>query len=85
MLHSPWVVALISLVINLPFGYWRSGCRKLSFSWFGSIHLPVIFTIALRFLLGVSFHFVTIPLYVLAFAGGQFLGAEIYRHTRISQ
>ena len=77
ILHSPWSNALFSLLINLPFGYWRAGCRKLSFPWFAAIHIPIILTITLRLLVGVAFRFSTLPVYVLAFAGGQILGARL--------
>lgn len=83
MLHTPWTAAFFGLMINLPFGYWRASSRKLSVAWFLAIHIPVILTIALRFLLGVPFHFYTVPLYVAAFCGGQYLGGRLAlcRHT----
>ncbi len=64
-----------ALLINLPFGYWRGGCRKYSAAWLAAVHIPVFLTIGLRFSLGVPWRWAPLPLYVLAFAGGQSLGA----------
>ena len=82
LLHTLWFNVLFAVLLNLPFGYWRAGCRKLSFAWFVAIHVPVILTIGLRLGLGIPFRFVTLPLYVLAFIGGQFLGAWLQRYQR---
>jgi hypothetical protein len=76
-MHAPyslWAVATFVLLANLPFGYWRANCRKLSFAWFMAIHAPVLLAIAIRLWLGVAFRFSTLPLFVLAFVIGQFLG-----------
>ena len=79
ILHAPWLNALVSLLLNLPFGYWRSGCRKWSGAWFAAIHVPIIIAVGLRFSLGTPFRFATLPLYALAFITGQFLGARFRR------
>jgi hypothetical protein len=73
---SPLLLAACALLINLPFGYWRGGCRKYSAPWLAAIHIPVILSIGMRFALGVPLRLATLPLYVLAFAGGQSLGAH---------
>jgi hypothetical protein len=65
------------LLLNLPFGYWRAGLRKLSLLWFLAIHLPVPLAIGLRWALGLPFRLATLPLFVAAFFGGQFLGARL--------
>lgn len=67
------------LLLNLPFGYWRAGLRKLSLAWFLAIHVPVPLAIGLRFALGLPFRLATLPLFVAAFFSGQFLGARIRR------
>ena len=82
MFHTLWLNALFAVTLNLPFGYWRAGCRKYSFSWFAAIHVPVILTIGMRVFLGIPFRLVTLPLYVLAFVGGQYLGALIRRQRQ---
>ena len=79
-LRAVWFTVLLALLINIPFGYWRAGSRKLSTAWFLAVHVPVILTIGMRLLLGIPFRFVTLPLYVLAFIGGQFMGGWILRN-----
>lgn len=71
------LVTLAVFVINLPFGYWRSKVRKLSFKWFLYIHLPVPIVIFLRIYSDIGFAFYTYPLLVGAFFGGQFMGRKI--------
>jgi len=85
LLHTLWLNTLFAVIINLPFGYWRAGCRKYSFSWFVSIHVPVILTIGLRLWMGIPFRFILLPLFVLAFIGGQYLGALIRRQRHAPQ
>jgi len=76
-LHSPWAIAPFILLVNLPFGYWRTRCRKLSFAWFAAIHVPVLLAIALRLVLGIAFSFWVLPVYALAFVAGQATGGWI--------
>jgi hypothetical protein len=78
----PAGIALFIFVMNVPFGAWRAGLRKLSPSWFVAIHVPVLLAIGLRILLGVPFRLVTLPLYVAAFFLGQLTGARVRRPAR---
>lgn len=71
------LVALAILVINLPFGYWRAGVRKFSPAWFAAVHLPVPLAVGLRYAVGLPFRLATLPVFVAAFFGGQFLGARL--------
>jgi hypothetical protein len=73
------LAALAILALNVPFGYWRAGLRKLSPLWFVAIHAPIPLAIALRFALDVPFRLVTLPLFVAAFFAGQWLGAWLRR------
>jgi hypothetical protein len=73
------LVALGILAINLPFGFWRGGLRKLSPRWFVAVHAPVPLAIALRWYAGLPFRVATLPLFVAAFFGGQFLGGRLRR------
>jgi hypothetical protein len=70
------VLALI-FVVNLPFGYWRAGVRRLSPAWFVAVHAPVVLAIAMRLLAGIPFRLVTLPLFVAAFFAGQMTGGRI--------
>lgn len=80
---TPVGIALLIFVMNLPFGAWRSGLRKLSPTWFVAIHLPVVLAIVMRILMGVPFRLVTLPLYVAAFFLGQLAGARARRPARL--
>lgn len=71
------LLTLAIFVMNLPFGYWRAGTRKLSFAWFLSVHLPVPLIILLRIASGVGFQLATLPFTIGAFALGQFLGGRL--------
>jgi hypothetical protein len=83
--HVPGVpmnLALLSgavVLLNLPFGYWRSRSRKLSVQWFLAVHLPVPLIIALRLSTGVGWHAITFPLFIGSFFAGQFLGGKLGR------
>ncbi|HSB10083.1 MAG TPA: hypothetical protein VLM38_11410 [Blastocatellia bacterium] len=83
---SIWTVAAIVFLFNLPFGYWRAGVRKFSAQWILSIHLPVPLIIALRIYSGLGWRFVTFPVLIGAFFGGQFVGGRVFewRGRRIS-
>jgi len=72
-----YIVAMCILMLNVPFGYWRGGLRKLSPVWFLSIHLPVPMAIGLRWVFGLHFRLATLPLFVSAFFLGQFLGGRL--------
>jgi len=71
-------VGLIIILLNIPFGYWRANVRKFSMQWIFAVHLPVPFVIALRFLSGIGFAFITYPILVSAFFLGQFAGAKLH-------
>jgi hypothetical protein len=73
-------MALI-FTLNLPFGYWRAGLRKLSPAWFVAIHAPVPLVVALRFALGLPFRWTTLPLFVAAYFAGQSLGARLRQRS----
>jgi hypothetical protein len=75
-LTTPAGIALLIFLMNLPFGYWRAGVRKLSPAWFVAIHLPVLLAILMRVAMGVPFRWITLPLYVAAFFFGQLAGAR---------
>ncbi len=72
-----WTVAALIALVNLPFGFWRAGLRKFSPAWFVAVHAPVPLAIALRFATGLGFQWRTLPIYVAAFFGGQWLGGRL--------
>jgi len=71
------LISLLVLVINIPFGYWRSNVKAYSFHWFLAIHIPVPFIIALRFLSGIGFSWYTYVFLVAAFFIGQKIGSVL--------
>jgi len=72
-----WIILSIFL-INIIFGYWRSNTRKFSWQWIAAIHVPVPIAIILR-LSFLGWNWLMLPVFVAAFAAGQFLGGKI-RH-----
>jgi hypothetical protein len=66
-----------TFLVNLPFGLWRAGLRKLSPTWFVAIHAPVPIVIGLRWALGLPFRWALLPLFVAAYFGGQFVGSRL--------
>jgi hypothetical protein len=66
---------LIVFLINIPFGYWRSKAERFSRQWMMAIHLPVPLVVLLRLISGFSW--TIIPLLMLSFATGQFIGGNI--------
>lgn len=77
---TPSLLALAAaavFLLNLPFGYWRAGLRKLSAAWFVAIHAPVPLVIALRWALELPFRWGTLPLFVAAYFAGQWAGSRL--------
>jgi len=73
------IVAVIVLVFNIPFGYWRGNVKKFSLQWALAIHLPIPFIILLRIYSDIGFQLYTYPILVGAFFIGQLLGAKFYK------
>ncbi len=71
------IVAVFTFLLNVPFGWWRAGVRKFSPAWFVAIHAPVPVIVALRFALGLPFRWITLPLFVAMYFGGQFVGSRL--------
>jgi hypothetical protein len=70
-------VALVILVLNLPFGYWRAGVRRFSLPWFLAVHAPVPLVVGVRLLTGLGWHLATVLVVALAFLAGQVLGGRV--------
>ena len=81
-LNLIWAVfyaCLATFVINLPFGYFRGGFRKLSFMWFLMIHLPVPFVVIVRRINHLQLTWKLAPFLIGSFFLGQFVGRKIYK------
>jgi phosphoglycerol transferase MdoB-like AlkP superfamily enzyme len=72
--------ALFSILINLPFGYFRNREKKYSFRWFLYIHLPIPLIILARFLAHIDMRY--IPIFVLAAILGQVFGGRMESTAR---
>jgi hypothetical protein len=75
--HELILLAAAIVVLNVPFGYWRAGTRKLSLPWLLAVHLPVPAIIGLRVVLGIGFQIATVPITMSAYAIGQFFGGRL--------
>lgn len=78
------LLTLFTLILNLPFGYWRTNVRKFSLQFFLAIHLPIPFIILFRILSGTGFEPMTLLFTVPAFFLGQVLGSEIHSFRKIN-
>ncbi len=75
--HRAVIVAILILIENLPFGFWRAGLRKLSLPWFVAVHAPVPIAIGMRMAVGLGWRLSTLPLFVGSYAAGQFVGGRL--------
>ena len=73
-------LALVSLV-NLPFGWWREGLKKLSPAWFVAVHAPIPLIFVIRHLLGLPWRLETLPLFLAAYFLGQWAGGRARRRA----
>lgn len=70
------IALLATFIINLPLGWWRAGLRKFSPAWFVAVHAAVPVVVGLRFALGLPFRWAVLPVFILAYFGGQFVGSR---------
>ena len=77
------IVAIATIILNLPFGYWRSNVKKFSVQWFFAVHLAVPFIVLMRRFSGIGFKLYTFPIIIGSYFLGQFVGAKI--HEGITQ
>ncbi|HEB62820.1 MAG TPA: hypothetical protein ENI82_06680 [Bacteroidetes bacterium] len=78
------IVTLLTFILNLPFGYWRSNVKKFSFLWFLYVHLPIPFIVLMRFGFHLGFQWWTYPFLVGAFFSGQLLGKKLGKKKEVS-
>jgi len=68
-------VFVFTLLLNIPFGYFRGKAKRFSFKWFLYIHLPIPFVFVARILSHIDI--VYIPLFLLAAVIGQICGGKL--------
>jgi len=73
------ILLAATLLVNLPFGYWRAGLRKLSPAWFLAVHAAVPLVAGLRVLTGYGFRWSTLPIFLAAYFAGQLVGGSLRR------
>ena len=75
---SLWTVAPLAILINLPFGYWRASVRRLAGQWFLAALLPALLAaVALGIYSGMRWKLMSLPVLVVAFLLGQFVGGRV--------
>lgn len=79
------IVSVITLLINIPFGYWRANVRKKSFQWILAIHIPVPFVILLRIYSDIGFELYTYPIVIASYFLGQFTGVKFFNYRKTMQ
>ena len=69
------VVSSITIVLNVPMGYWRNAVRKYSVQWFLAIHLavPLIFLVRVKAGLGLIY----VPVLIVSALLGQLIGGRL--------
>ena len=78
-------VALVVIILNIPFGYWRSNVKKFSLEWVFAIHIPVPFIITFRIISHLGWQLYTFPILISAFFLGQFVGGKIFSYRKTSE
>lgn len=69
------LVAALSFILNLPFGYLRKRSKRYSLQWFLYVHLPVPLVVAARLISHTDYRY--IPFFIAAAALGQFCGGRL--------
>jgi hypothetical protein len=73
---SLWVAAVLIVLMNLPFGFWRAGVPRFSRDWFVAVHAPVPLAVGLRIAMGLGWRLKFLPVLVFSYFLGQFLGGR---------
>ena len=71
------IVTLLTFILNLPFGNWRSKVKKFSGKWFLFIHLPIPIVVIMRYYFELGFRWWTYPFLISAFFLGQYVGKKL--------
>jgi hypothetical protein len=71
-------VIILTILVNIPFGFLRGPQRQFSILWFVYIHLPVPLVIWFRNIFDVDLSWGFAPFYFGAYLLGQWLGKKTY-------
>lgn len=69
-------VTILTLIINLPFGYFRGNAKKFSAKWFLYIHLPIPAIFVIRTLAGLGYK--AVPVIIAGAVIGQIIGGRLH-------
>jgi hypothetical protein len=69
------VLAVITFLFNLPFGYARARAKRYSFRWFLFIHVPIPVIFLIRTISHIEMRY--IPFFIGAAVIGQILGGKL--------
>lgn len=69
------VISVLTLGLNVFFGYFRARTKKYSLKWFLFIHLPIPAVFFARVYSDLDYH--VIPVFLLAAVAGQIIGGRI--------
>jgi hypothetical protein len=70
-------IAVLSILLNIPLGYWRASLQKLTFKWFVAIHLSVPIIVAARIWSTLEYEW--IPIFIMTAIAGQLFGGKAYQ------
>jgi len=81
MTHAtPYILVALVVLLNLPFGAWRTTTARYSALWFVAIHVPIPLVIVLR--LAMGYGYVLVPFLVAAAVAGQVAGGRLFSAWR---
>jgi hypothetical protein len=73
--YSILLLFVLTLLINLPFGFARAKAKRYSFRWFLYIHLPIPVIFIMRTLSHIEMKY--IPVFAVAAVLGQIIGGRL--------
>lgn len=79
------LLIIFVFLLNLPLGLWRSTVKKFSFQWFIAVHIAVPFIVLMRMYLGIGFELITLPLTMIPYFAGHFVGGKYLRPLLIKE
>ena len=77
-------ISFLVLLLNIPFGYWRSNVSRFTLQWFLAIHIPVPIIVIARIWSGIGFEWFTYVFLVSTFFIGQQIGGILNRKAHRS-
>jgi hypothetical protein len=73
--YAVLILSAFTMLINLPFGYFRAKSKRYSLRWFLYIHLPIPIIFIARTISHIELKY--IPFFAFAAIAGQILGGKL--------